>query len=52
MQPNADNLIASRFDTVIYDLDGTLIRSNLLLETLLRLVKRNRRIFPLWKTVF
>jgi len=27
MQPNADNLIASRFDTVIYDLDGTLIDS-------------------------
>ena len=25
--PNADNLIASRFDTVIYDLDGTLIDS-------------------------
>ena len=25
MHPNADNLIASRFDTVIYDLDGTLI---------------------------
>ena len=27
MQPNADNLIASRFDTVVYDLDGTLIDS-------------------------
>src|SRR5258708_26629844 len=27
MQPNADALIASRFDTVIYDLDGTLIDS-------------------------
>jgi phosphoglycolate phosphatase len=27
MDPNADNLIASRFDTVIYDLDGTLIDS-------------------------
>ena len=27
MHPNADNLIASRFDTVIYDLDGTLIDS-------------------------
>src|SRR3981189_2616829 len=27
MPPNADNLIASRFDTVIYDLDGTLIDS-------------------------
>src|SRR5204863_51401 len=24
MHPNADNLIASRFDTVIYDLAGTL----------------------------
>ncbi len=27
MQPDADNKIASRFDTVIYDLDGTLIDS-------------------------
>ena len=27
MNPNADALIASRFDTVIYDLDGTLIDS-------------------------
>jgi phosphoglycolate phosphatase len=27
MHPNADNLIASRFDTVVYDLDGTLIDS-------------------------
>jgi len=27
MHPNADNLIARRFDTVIYDLDGTLIDS-------------------------
>jgi phosphoglycolate phosphatase len=27
MHPNPDNLIASRFDTVIYDLDGTLIDS-------------------------
>ena len=27
MHPNADNLISSRFDTVIYDLDGTLIDS-------------------------
>jgi phosphoglycolate phosphatase len=27
MYPNADNLIASRFDTVLYDLDGTLIES-------------------------
>jgi phosphoglycolate phosphatase len=27
MHPNADNLIASRFDAVIYDLDGTLIDS-------------------------
>ena len=27
MHANADNLIASRFDTVIYDLDGTLIDS-------------------------
>jgi len=27
MHPNADNLIACRFDTVIYDLDGTLIDS-------------------------
>src|SRR4029077_19231859 len=27
MHPNADNLIASRFNTVIYDLDGTLIDS-------------------------
>lgn len=27
MHPNADNLIASRFDTVLYDLDGTLIES-------------------------
>ena len=27
MHPNADNLIANRFDTVIYDLDGTLIDS-------------------------
>src|SRR3954467_10320100 len=27
MNPNADNLIATRFDTVIYDLDGTLIDS-------------------------
>jgi phosphoglycolate phosphatase len=27
MHPNADNIIASRFDTVIYDLDGTLIDS-------------------------
>jgi phosphoglycolate phosphatase len=27
MHPNADNLIATRFDTVIYDLDGTLIDS-------------------------
>jgi phosphoglycolate phosphatase len=27
MHPNADNLIASRFDTVLYDLDGTLIDS-------------------------
>ncbi len=27
MHPNADNLIASRFETVIYDLDGTLIDS-------------------------
>jgi phosphoglycolate phosphatase len=27
MHPNADNLIASRFDTVIYDLDGTLVDS-------------------------
>ncbi|MBX9946235.1 MAG: HAD-IA family hydrolase [Reyranella sp.] len=27
MQPNADNLLATRFDTVIYDLDGTLIDS-------------------------
>ena len=27
MQPDADKLIASRFDTVIYDLDGTLIDS-------------------------
>lgn len=27
MHPNADNLLASRFDTVIYDLDGTLIDS-------------------------
>ena len=27
MHPNADNLIASRFGTVIYDLDGTLIDS-------------------------
>jgi hypothetical protein len=23
MHPNADNLIATRFDTVIYNLDGT-----------------------------
>lgn len=27
MHPNADHLIASRFDTVLYDLDGTLIES-------------------------
>src|SRR5260370_40830980 len=27
MHPNADNLTASRFDTVLYDLDGTLIDS-------------------------
>src|SRR5258707_8811613 len=27
MHPNADNLIAARFETVIYDLDGTLIDS-------------------------
>jgi phosphoglycolate phosphatase len=27
MHPTADNLLASRFDTVIYDLDGTLIDS-------------------------
>ena len=27
MQVNADTLIATRFDTVIYDLDGTLIDS-------------------------
>jgi phosphoglycolate phosphatase len=27
MDANADNLIASRFDTIIYDLDGTLIDS-------------------------
>ncbi len=27
MHPNADNIIASRFDTVVYDLDGTLIDS-------------------------
>ena len=27
MQANADTLIATRFDTVIYDLDGTLIES-------------------------
>lgn len=27
MHPNADNLITTRFDTVIYDLDGTLIDS-------------------------
>ena len=27
MHPNADNLIAARFDTIIYDLDGTLIDS-------------------------
>jgi len=27
MHPNADNLIAARFDTVVYDLDGTLIDS-------------------------
>ena len=27
MHPNADNLVSSRFDTVIYDLDGTLIDS-------------------------
>ena len=27
MHPNADNLLATRFDTVIYDLDGTLIDS-------------------------
>jgi phosphoglycolate phosphatase len=27
MHPNADNLIATRFDTVLYDLDGTLIES-------------------------
>jgi len=27
MHPNADNLIPSRFDTVVYDLDGTLIDS-------------------------
>ena len=27
MHPNADNLIASRFETVVYDLDGTLIDS-------------------------
>lgn len=27
MHPNADNAIAARFDTVIYDLDGTLIDS-------------------------
>ena len=27
MHPNADNLISARFDTVIYDLDGTLIDS-------------------------
>jgi phosphoglycolate phosphatase len=27
MHPNADNLIVSRFDTVVYDLDGTLIDS-------------------------
>lgn len=27
MHPNADNLIATRFDTVVYDLDGTLIDS-------------------------
>ena len=27
MHPNADNLIASRFDTIVYDLDGTLIDS-------------------------
>ena len=27
MHPNADNPIASRFDTVLYDLDGTLIES-------------------------
>ena len=27
MHPNADKLLASRFDTVIYDLDGTLIDS-------------------------
>src|SRR5580704_16473937 len=27
MHPNADSLIATRFDTVIYDLDGTLIDS-------------------------
>jgi len=27
MPPNTDNLIASRFDTVVYDLDGTLIDS-------------------------
>ena len=27
MHPNADKLIATRFDTVLYDLDGTLIES-------------------------
>ena len=27
MHPNADNLIANRFGTVVYDLDGTLIDS-------------------------
>ena len=27
MHPNADNLIPGRFDTVVYDLDGTLIDS-------------------------
>ena len=27
MHPNADHLIATRFDTVLYDLDGTLIES-------------------------
>ena len=27
MHPNADSLIAARFDTIIYDLDGTLIDS-------------------------
>ena len=35
MHPNADNLIATRFDTVIYDLDGTLIEMSVAVSRVL-----------------